>query len=83
MRNPAEQRPDDVDTARETETEYVEPHFDRAGAEAVLRAWGAINAAMVAERVPESGATPDNSAACEDAGAEHTGGEGRIPDLGS
>ena len=46
MRNPAEQRPDNLDTARETEAEYVEPHFDRAGAEAIFQAWGEINAAL-------------------------------------
>ena len=62
MRNTAEQIPDDVDTARETGEEYVEPHFDWAGAEAILRAWGEINAAMVAERAPVGGATPDDSA---------------------
>ena len=62
MRNTAEQIPDGVGVARETGEEYVEPHFDRAGAEAVLRALGETNAAMVAERTPVGGATPDDLA---------------------
>lgn len=62
MRNTAEQIPDGVGAARETGEEYVEPHFDRPGAEAVLRALGEINAAMVAELAPSGGAAPDDSA---------------------
>ena len=62
MRNTTEQTPDGVDTAREAGEEYIEPHFDRAGAEAILRALGETNTAMVAERAPVGGAAPNDSA---------------------
>ena len=65
---------DDVDTTQEAEAEYIEPRFDRAGAEAFLWALGETNAAMVAGRAPSGGATPDSTSGQEDAGAEHTGG---------